>query len=154
MGPETYTFCDLSNKHWSGKAYFLSSVHLFIVAKNKSVQCYERWQYISHHEKEIITHGLEMHAFCNLYTCSQETFNLTSIHDRGAQRDVRPQQCILLCPCPCTDCAHAVFVSSMFTLSVTEVDSQPNVVSHYGQAYITQKVCIYGPMIIKFFMCI
>ena len=39
--------------------------------------------------------------------------------------------------------------SSMFTLSVTEVDSQPYNVGHYGQVYISQKVCISGPMFIR-----
>ena len=46
----------------------------------------------------------------------------------GAQRDVRPWQCI---PLPFgNDYDHTMFVSSMFTLSVTEVDSQPNVITH------------------------
>ena len=67
----------------------------------------------------------------------------------GAQRDVRPWQCF---PLPLgNDCAHAVFVFSIFTLSVTEADSQPNVVSHYEQVYITQKVCISGLMFITLF---
>ena len=49
----------------------------------------------------------------------------------GALRDVRPWQCI---PLPFgKDCAHTVFVSSMFTLPVTEVDSQSDVISHYEQ---------------------
>ena len=40
----------------------------------------------------------------------------------GAQYNVRPWQCI---PLPFgNDCAHTVFVSSMFTLSVTEADSR------------------------------
>ena len=67
----------------------------------------------------------------------------------GAQSDIRPWQCI---PLPFSnDCAHTVFVSSMFTLSVTEANSQPNVVSHYGQVYISQKVCVSGPMFIGLF---
>ena len=38
----------------------------------------------------------------------------------GVQRDIRPWQCI---PLPFgNDYAHTVFVSSMFTLSVTEAD--------------------------------
>ena len=48
----------------------------------------------------------------------------------------------------CNDCDHTVFVSSMFTLSVTKAESQPNVVSHYGQVYISQKVCVSGLVII------
>ena len=67
----------------------------------------------------------------------------------GAQRDVRPWQCI---PLPFdNDRAHIVFVFSMFTMSVTEVDSQPNVVSHYGQVYISQKVRVSGPFFIGLF---
>ena len=46
----------------------------------------------------------------------------------------------------CNDCDHTVFVSSMFTLSVTEMNSEPNIVSHYEQVYRSQKVCISGPM--------
>ena len=50
----------------------------------------------------------------------------------GAQRDVRPWHCI---PLPFgNDCAHILFISSMFTLSITEADSQPNVVSHYERS--------------------
>ena len=67
----------------------------------------------------------------------------------GAQRDVRPWQCI---PLPFgNDCDHTVFVYLMFILSISEVDSQPNVISHYGQVYISQKVCISGPMFIRLF---
>ena len=67
----------------------------------------------------------------------------------GAQHDVRPWQCI---PLPLgNDCAHTVFVCSMFTLSVTEAGTQPNVVSHYGQVYRTLKVCVSGPMSIRLF---
>ena len=43
------------------------------------------------------------------------------------------------------------FVSSMFVLSVKEVDSQPNVISQYGQAYISQEVYVPGPMFIGLF---
>ena len=69
----------------------------------------------------------------------------------GAQRDVRPCQCI---PLPFgNDRDSTVFVSSMFTLSVTEVDSQPNV-SHYGKVYISQRVYISGPMFISFFFLV
>ena len=98
--------------------------------------------------------GPKTHTFYDLqpYTCSQEMFNLTSIHDtcyrRCVQRDVRPQQCIPLLFG--NDCDHTILVFSMFTLSVTEMDSQPNVSSHYGQVYISQKVCIFGPMFIRF----
>ena len=35
---------------------------------------------------------LEMHTFCDLYTCSLETFNLTSIHDTCYRR------CSIWCP--------------------------------------------------------
>ena len=67
----------------------------------------------------------------------------------AAQCDVRTWQCILL---PfVNDCAHTVFVSSTFTLSVTETDSQPNVVGHYGQVYRSQKVCVSKPMFIELF---
>ena len=46
------------NKNGSGNAYFLSSVHLFIVAKNKSAQYCEKWYYISQFgEKKTHTHG-------------------------------------------------------------------------------------------------
>ena len=48
---------------------------------------------------------------------------------------------------------RTVFVSSMFTLPVTEADSQPNVVSHYEQVYISQKVCVSGPIFIALFSC-
>ena len=46
---------------------------------------------------------------------------------------------------------HTVFVSSMLTLSVMEADSQPNVVSHYGQVYRSQKVLVSRPMFIRLF---
>ena len=52
------------------------------------------------------------------------------------------------------DCDHTVFVFSIFSLSVTEMDSQPNVVSYYGQVYISQKVCISGPMFIELYFFI
>ena len=70
----------------------------------------------------------------------------------GAQRDVRPRKCIPLHFD--NDCDHAVFVSSMFTLSDTKADSQPNVVSPYEQVYISQKVCVSGPMFIGFFFLV
>ena len=66
----------------------------------------------------------------------------------GAQCDVLPWQCI---PLPFgNDCAHTVGVTSMFTLSVAETDSQPNI-SRYGQVYISQKVCVSGPMFMGLF---
>ena len=69
----------------------------------------------------------------------------------GAQLDVRPWQCI---PLPfSSDCAHTVFVSSVFTLYVTDVVSQPNIVSHYGQVYNSQKVCVSRPILLDSFFC-
>ena len=70
----------------------------------------------------------------------------------GAQRDIRPWQYIALLFG--NDCARTVFVSSMFTLSVLEENSQPNVVSLYGQVYRTRKVCISGPMFIRLFFLV
>ena len=66
---------------------------------------------------------------------------MTSVHGNAS-----------LCPSACTVPIQYIF-SSMFTLSFTEVDSQPNVVSHYGQVYISKKVCISGPTFITFFSC-
>ena len=58
----------------------------------------------------------------------------------GAQRDVRPWQCI---PLPFGNvCAHTGFVSSMFTFSITWRTTQPNVVSHYGQMYRSPDPCL------------
>ena len=69
-----------------------------------------------------------------------------------AQSDVHPWQCVSL-PFD-NDCARTVFVSSMFTLSLMEEDSQPNVVSHYEQIFRTQKVCISWPMFIRLFFLV
>ena len=45
-------------------------------------------------------------------------------------------------------------IQNIHTLSVTEADSQPNIVSHYGQVYRSQEVCVSGPMFIRlFFSC-
>ena len=65
----------------------------------------------------------------------------------GAQRESVHSNASL-----CNDCDHTVFVSSMFTMSVTEVNSQQNVVSHYGQVYISQKVCVSGSRFIALFL--
>ena len=47
----------------------------------------------------------------------------------GAQRGICPWQCI---PLPFGNYyAHTIFLSSIFTLSFTETDSQPNVASNY-----------------------
>ena len=74
----------------------------------------------------------------------QEVFNVTFVHDNTS-----------LCPLAVIlyDSAHTVFVFSMFTLSVTEADSQPNVFNHYGQVHRFQKVCVSGPMFIGSFSC-
>ena len=70
----------------------------------------------------------------------------------SAERGVRQWQCI---PLPFgNDYAHTVLVSSMFALSVTEVNSQPNVVGPYEQVYRSQKVCVSGPMFIGLFVLV
>ena len=106
-----------SNKHGSRNAYFPSSIHLFIVTKNKCPL---------------------LSATCTLVYRRRSTWRqFMRLVKGGAQRDVRPWQCI---PLPFgNDCANTIFVSSMFIFSVTETDSQPNVASHYGQLYVSQK---------------
>ena len=70
---------------------------------------------------------------------------MTSVHGNAS---LCPSAVILY------NCVHTVFVSSMFTLSAMEADSQPNVVSHYGQVYRSQKVCISRPCLLDFFFLI
>ena len=83
----------------------------------------------------------DVHSWHLLY----EVLNVTSVHGNAS-----------LCPSAVVlyDCAHAVFVSSMFTLSVTEADTQPIVVSHYGQIYRSQKVCVSGHMFTGLFFLV
>ena len=85
------------------------------------------------------SHPLTRIAGCHLQgmgRCSpgaKEVLNMTSVHSNAS-----------LYPLETTVTIQYYLVSSMFNLSVKEMNSQPNVVSHYGQVYISQKVCISG----------
>ena len=88
---------------------------------------------MSQHEKDNYTWVQKriLYATCSptLVDRRCSTCPFMTLVTGGAQRGVRPWQCI---PLPCgKDCARTIFVSSMFTFSVTETDSQPNVVSLY-----------------------
>ena len=119
------------------------------MVKNEIIQNCKKWFYLSEHEKKANYTWVRkciLSATCR--GCSTWRPFMTLVI-RGAQRDVRPWQCI---PLPFgNDCAHTTFVSLMFTLSATEADSQPNVISHYGQVYISQKVYISRTMCIRLF---
>ena len=124
-----------SNKQGSGNAYFLSSEHLFTVTKTQVSNTMRDGSTYQNMKKKKRHHYTWVRK-CILSATSTLVHRRQTWHPSmtlvigGAQRDFRPWQCI---PLPIgIDCAHTVFVFPMFALSVTEVESQPNIVSHYG----------------------
>ena len=51
--------------------------------------------------------------------------------------------------CPTATTVPIQCVSSMFTLSITEADSQPNVVRHYGQVYALPDPCLLNFLLVS-----
>ena len=138
MGPETHT------------SWVLYTCSLWLKTKVSSIMRGSTYHNVKKKDYYTWVRKRILSAICTLVHRKRSTWHpFMALVIGGAQRDVRPWQCIPLSFG--NDCDHTVFVSSMFTSSVTEEGSQPKVVSHYAQVYRSQKVSVFGPMFIGLF---
>ena len=137
----------------SGNSYFVRSVHLSIVADDVWLRVRLRDIQDKHRGNKycmgpVISEG-QRDALPWMDITFSTSYNMW--HEWTSGWSSPMNKCTdrrkYAFPDPC------VMVFFFFFHVVMEVDSQPNVISHYGQVYISQKACISRPMFIRFFCC-